>query len=260
MKHKTFFLILCFSVFSNSYAQTDSSKILLNKLSIKTITDAERKELKARAIDIQNRGQFLDESVHDYTGSLMLVDKAVTIFNLLGDTLNEANNRKFKGYLLGRFFKFEEGKAEIQQAIQLYKLKNADWGIAVSQFDLSRLFEFENKIDSALFYCNIAVSYWKGKGNSARIFLNQNMLINLLRKSNNITEAKLLQAESFKMAINPELHWQGLLDFYVTSENLYAAAKEFKLAKYYKKLYAKKISDLKKEGITASSYFEEIKE
>lgn len=259
MKHLISFLVLYVGLLGHSQAQTDSSDYLLNKLVSKTITDAERKELRILAFDIQNRGQMLDESKHDYTTSLILVDKAITIFNSLGDTLNEANNRKFKGYLLGRFGKFDEGKVEIQQAIHLFQLKNADWGIAVSQFDLSRLFEFENKPDSALFYCNIAISYWKAKGNAARIFLNQNMLINLLTKSNKLAEAKLLQTESSKMAEDPEQHWQGLLDFYVISENLYKAAKEFESAKHYQKLYTRKISDLKKEGITAISYFKETK-
>ncbi len=251
--------MLCVALFGTSQAQTDSSEYLLNKLRSGIITDSERKELKTLAFGLQNSGQSLDESKHDYTAALTLVSKAITIFNSLGDTLNEANNRKFKGYLLGRFDKFAEGKAEIWQAIKLFHLKNADWGVAVSQFDLSRLFEFENKLDSALFYCDIAISYWKGKGNSARIFLDQNMLINLLTKLNRLAEAKSAQSQSFKMAENPEQHWQGLLDFYMVSENLYKAAKEFKYADLYQKLYSNKISDLKKEGFTAISYFQEAK-
>jgi hypothetical protein len=259
MKYLLSFLIFYVGFFGYCQAQTDSCEFLLNKLRSKTITDSERKQLRTLALGIQNRGQSLDESKHDYASSLRLVSFATAIFNALGDTLNEANNRKFKGYLLGRFKRFAEGKAEIQQAINLFQLKKADWGVAVSQFDLSRLFEFENKPDSALFYCNIAISYWKGKGNTSRIFLNQNMLINLLTKLNRLTEAKLLQTESSKMAEDPEQHWQGLLDFYVVSENLFKAAKEFKSAEDYKILYEKKVMDLKKEGITAISYFTEAR-
>lgn len=259
MKYLLSFLIFYIGFFGFSQAQTDSSEFLLNKLRSNTITDPERKQLKTFAFDLQNRGQSLDESKHDYAASLILVNKAIIIFNALNDTLNEANNRKFKGYLLGRFNKFAEGKVEIQQAIYLFQLKKADWGVAVSQFDLSRLFEFENKLDSALFYCNIAISYWKANGNAARIFLNQNMLINLLTKLNRLAEAKILQTESTKMAENPKEHWQGLLDFYIVSENLYKAAKEFKSADVYKKLYEKKVLDLKIEGITAASYFTETK-
>ncbi|MEP7236738.1 MAG: hypothetical protein ABI685_02695 [Ferruginibacter sp.] len=259
MKHFLSLLIFCISLFGHSQAQTDSSEYLLNKLRAGTINDSERKELKTLAFGLQNSGQSLDESKHDYAAALTLVSKAIIIFTSLRDTLNEANNRKFKGYLLGRFDKFAEGKVEIRQAIKLFQLKNADWGVAVSQFDLSRLFEFENKLDSALFYCNIAISYWKSKGNSARIFLNQNMLINLLTKLNRLDEAKSAQSESSKMAENPEQHWLGLLDFYMVSKNLYKAAKESKAADLYQKLYSNKISDLKKQGFTAISYFQEVK-
>ena len=110
MKYLLSFLIFYIGFFGYSQAQTDSSEFLLNKLRSKTITDAERKELKTIAFGLQNQGQSLDESKHDYAASLTFINKAITIFILLGDTLNEANNRKFKGYLLGRFDKFVEGK------------------------------------------------------------------------------------------------------------------------------------------------------
>ena len=182
MKHLISFLILLISLFNYSRAQTDRTDLLLQKLKSKTITVAERKELQNIAYDIQNRGQLLDEVRHDYSASLALITKAITIFNSLGDTLNIANNRKFKGYLLGRFGKFTEGKAQIHEAINLYQLKNAGWGIAVSQFDLSRVFEFENKLDSALFYCKSALRYWKAKEDSERISGKSKMNIKNLKK------------------------------------------------------------------------------
>ena len=231
--------------------------MLLAKLNSKTITDSERKILKVKAFDVQNRGQLLDEASHDYKGALLLTDSAINIFKALKDTLDEANNRKFKGYLLGRFGKFQEGKSEIQQAISLFQLKNTQWGVAVSQFDLARLYEFENKLDSALYYCNIAILYWKENGSAVRVFLNQNMLINLLTKTNDLSKAKTVQNESNKIIEAKKPHWQGLLDFYIVSENLYKAAKEFETASNYRNLYSKLITDLSSTGIAARSYFAE---
>jgi hypothetical protein len=255
MKHLFSILIFIIGLFLNSQAQSDSIAILLAKLNSKTITDSERKFLKVKAFDVQNRGQLLDEASHDYKGALLLTDSAINIFKALKDTLNEANNRKFKGYLLGRFGKFQEGKSEIQQAINLFQLKNTLWGVAVSQFDLARLFEFENKLDSAQHYCNIAISYWKENANTARVFLNQNMLINLLTKTNDLTKAKTVQNESNKIIEAKKPHWQGLLDFYIVSENLYKAAKEFETANNYRNLYSKLITELSSTGIAARSYF-----
>lgn len=255
MKYFLIFQFICVQYNGYCQARTDSSEFLLNKLRDNTITKAETTQLKAFAFDFQNRGQILDESKHDYAASLTLVSKAIVLFNALTDTLNEANNRKFKGYLLGRFDKFIEGKTQIAQAILLFKLKKADWGVAVSEFNLARLFELENKPDSALFYCNKAISYWKAKGDTARMFLNQNLLIHVLTKMNKLTEAILLQNISEKMAKDPDLHWQGLLDFYLVSEKLFKAAKEFRTAEFYQGLYAKKISALNEEGIVAVSYY-----
>ena len=257
MKHLFSILIFIVGLFLNSQAQSDSLTSLLAKLNSKTITDGERKILKKMAFDVQNRGQLLDESSHDYKGALLLTDSAINIFNSLKDTLNEANNRKFKGYLLGRFGKFQEGKSEIQQAINLFQLKNTLWGVAVSQFDLARLFEFENKLDSALYYCNISISYWKENANTARVFINQNMLINLLTKTNDLTKAKTIQNESNKIIEAEKPYWQGLLDFYIVSENLYKAAKEFKTANNYRNLYSKLITELSSTGLAARSYFTE---
>lgn len=259
MKQGFYILILLLGSYGHAWAQADSTDRLLYKLQSNTITDAERKQLKAYGFDYQNGGQVMDESKHDFAGALILTNKAVTIFHALHDSLNEANNLKFKGYLLGRLGRIGEGKKEIQQAINLFGIKKAGWGVAVSQFDLARVFEFENKFDSALFYCNLAISYWKAKGDNGRIFLNQNMLIHLLTKLNRLPGAGVLQSESTKMAENPVHHWQGLLDLYVVSYNLFRVAQEDSLATHYQQLYAAKLAALKAEGITARSYFNEIK-
>ncbi len=254
---KYLFCFLLIGLSKNSIAQSDTVAILVTKLERKTITDTEKKALRTLALDIQNRGQILDESSQDYKGALQLTDSAIYLFKDLNDTLSEANNRKFKGYLLGRFEKYEEGKREIQKAIQLFQLKKADWGVAVSQYDLSRLYEFQNLLDSALYYCNTAIFYWKQKGNLDRVFLGQNMLINLLTKTNDLSKAKTIQYESSQISDSTKQHWQGLLDFYVVSEHLYKASKEFKVADNYHSLYSKLITELNSSGIQASSYFDE---
>lgn len=87
-----FILFFLFVVFANSQAQSDSVAILIAKLNSKTITDGERNILKTTAFEVQNRGQLLDESSHDYKGALLLTDSAIKIFNALKDTLSEANN------------------------------------------------------------------------------------------------------------------------------------------------------------------------
>lgn len=132
---------------------------LLKKANAKIMTSDERKELKKIAFALQNFGQNLDELKHDYKGSLKYINEAIMLFDSMDDTLSVANNKKFKGYLLGRLDNFTEAKIEIDESIRLFKLKKADWGVAVSQFDLSRVYEFKNKLDSAIYYSNTALVY-----------------------------------------------------------------------------------------------------
>jgi len=254
------FFILCTAELqaqdSATYRTEVRSGLLLDKISKKTITEEEQKELKLIAFDFQNRGQLLDEGMHDYKGALVLINKSIGLFEALQDTLNEANNRKYKGYLLGRFGDYSEAKAEIGQATAQYRSKEKDWGVAVCQFDLARVYDFEKKTDSAIHYCNVALGYWKTRGTESRIFGIQNMLLHLLMESNDGTNARLLQKEAEKLAIGTEPHWQDLLDFYFVSAQLFRSFKETERAQQYEVLYSNKVNELVKDGRNAKAYYD----
>ena len=82
------------------------AKILSDKIISKNYSDDDRKKLKDIANLIQNTGQSIGETYKDNKKALQYTDSAIFLFNILGDTLSEANNRKFKGYLLGTIGKF----------------------------------------------------------------------------------------------------------------------------------------------------------
>ncbi|MEP7164480.1 MAG: tetratricopeptide repeat protein [Ferruginibacter sp.] len=231
-------------------------ELILNKIDSKEIIHDDKKDLKAIAFDLQNKGQISDESAHNYTSSLSLISKAIKIFTYLDDTLSIANNLKFRGYLLGRFGKFDEAKTEIKRAISLFRSKNKDWGIAVSNFDLSRVYDLEKKSDSAIYYCNLSLNYWKSKKDTSRIFNNQNLLIYLLTKAGQVSRARTIQEDSQILAKVPELHWQDLIDFYFFSAGLYKKTNRPGIYKTYQELYTTKIVLLNNEGNAAKSYYD----
>jgi len=229
---------------------------LMTKIKARSNSEGDVKELKQIAFGFQNYGQLLDESGHDHINALKYTDKAINFFTVLGDTASIANNNKFKGYLLGRLKRFPEAKAIIKTAIGLYQLLKKDAGVAVSQFDLSRVYEMENKFDSAIYYCNISLAYWNSKSVAPRMLGNQTMLINLLIKIKDNERAKATQLISEKLITTQDFHWQDLIDFYFVSAQLYKAINESVTAANYQKLYDNKIADLKKENIIARSYFD----
>ena len=264
---KQLLCILLFIASVSAYAQNSANnpdekrmEALLSKIRLKQSTEDDKKELQKMAVMLQNKGQELDENQRQYKKSLAAIDKAIVLFDALDDTLDIANNRKFKGYLLGRAGKFPEAKNEIEAAIDLYRVKNMNAGVAVSQFDLARIFEFENKTDSAIYYAGISRSYWKSKEVDLRVLIINNMLVSLLLKSNQPEKAKTVQEESELLAKKPQMHWQAIIDFYFTSMLLYKTINDMGVAGNYRQLYAAKIVELRNEGVTARSYYENDRE
>ncbi len=56
---------------------------------------------------------------------------------------------------------YSEAKIEAWPAIHLYALKNVQTGVAVAKFDLSRVYDHENKLDSAIYFCNASLNFWE---------------------------------------------------------------------------------------------------
>lgn len=255
-----FYLIIAISSFGQKKELIDDERIdlLVNKVQNNTISDQEKKELRNLTFKIQNQGFRLDERSNDYKGSLEYIDRALSIWIASRDTINEANNRKYRGYLLGRLSKFSKAKREINLAIELFQLVNIDYGVAVSYFDISKVYEYENKLDSALFFNDKALSFWKTKSDTFRILTINNQMISLHSKSEDYIRAKRIYDESVKLLKCEDLHWHPLVDFYCVSFQLFDKLNETNQALRYKKLYTNRINLLKKENIVFESTYKKL--
>jgi len=259
---KCLFLLLvlfaCLPVYAQHNYDIDENKVdlLVNKVRDQQATPAEKKELQDIAVIKQTQGQDMDQRRFQYKKNMAAIDKAIALFTVLNDTLNLANNRKFKGYLLGRFEKFTDAKKEIKAAIELYRLSHINADVAVSQFDLARIFEFENKPDSALYYARLARNFWASQQVDLRILIINNMEVSLLLKQNEPDKAKLVQQASSLLITKPQMHWQAIIDFYFTSMLLYRSLNDIGTAGSYQHLYLAKLDELKATGIVVRSYYE----
>jgi tetratricopeptide (TPR) repeat protein len=255
-------LILLLNFSNLCWAQTNIDSIdmrinlLVEKSNNKTINKGESKELRNHVFDIQNKGFMLEEERQDYQNALMQIDKALYIWVSLKDTLSEANLRKFRGLLLGHLKRYKEAESEAKKAISLYDLKNFKQGVAVSQHDLSLIFDLEGKIDSALHYENKSNFFWNNKGDTSRIIVSNNQLIHLFCQSKDFSKAEKIQNQSENLIKNSKTHWHHLINFYYVSFQLYDELKSNETASIYKKLYNDKIDLLKKEGIMTKSVYE----
>lgn len=256
---KYFLSVLLFLANLPIYSQEPSEKTLDRRIDFllskpDSLSKSEKAELKDLAYKIQNEGFLGEEMNNDYNNSLIQIDKALPIWRILHDTVNEANIRKYKGYLLGHLGKFDDAKAEIFRAINLFTKKHLGFGVAVSEFDLSKVYDMESKSDSALFYANSSLDFWKRKNDTFRLVVGNNQLINLFYKKKEYSKAESIQLQSKEMTIKP-LHWRPLIDFYFLSSRLYKKINNRKLKNYYSALYKKELNNLKKENIITRSYY-----
>ena len=241
--------ILLLFVFFNSFGQeqTDNAgnkfELLLQKASKQTLNSDDRKTLETLTYQIQNYGFSLEEHHNNYSGSLERIDSALKSWQVLIDTVNQANLYKYKGYLLAHLKKFPEAEANVRQAIFLFGFKGNQPGVAVSYFDMSKVYEMENQLDSALAYAFKASNFWQTRQDTFRMVTVNNQLINLYCKKGNFAEAKKLQQTSKVMVDNKELHWRPVIDFYYLSAKLYSRS-ESRLSQYYQNQYKKKCATI----------------
>jgi len=259
---KPFFLI-CLLIFANAhlFSQTVDCTVSLNNLlksQKETISEEKKKEIIPCVYEIQNEGFYFDEKKCKYDSAKYKIESALKIWQHINDTLNQANLLKYLGYLNGRLGYFDSGKKQISGAINLYTIKKVEYGVAVSLFDLSKIYEFENKIDSAIFFSNKALNYWKQKNNSGRIVGINNNLINLFLKKKELQNSKSLIAKNNNYVVKDEIYWLQELDFYFISSQYFLKIKDKKNKKKYLTLYSDKISELEKiHGQKKFSLFDE---
>lgn len=230
---------------------------ILIKLTATGITAERRQDLIRFGYLIQNKG-FIHGEQNEYEKSLKLIDEALGIWTAIKDTLKEANNRKFRGLLLGQLKRFPEAKAEIDYAVKLFSVKKNNSGVAVSQFDLSKVYEVENKLDSALIYSRLASNYWNFTTDTGRILINNNQNINLLIKLKEFEKALLIQEKSVKLLIKANLYWQGVIDFYFLSYSLYSDLDNKKEVENFQKRYTEELTRLQQDGIIRAKSIYEI--
>jgi hypothetical protein len=256
-------IFFIFLVFISSIAccqqDTTGNKIhdLLLKAGKQQLNKDELKEVRSYATNIQNSGFHLEEFSHDYRGALTNIDQALDIWHLLRDTFNIANLHKYKGYLLGHLNRFSEAKTEIDSAIRLFSAVKYPSGVAVSKFDLSKVYESELKLDSSLKYAVLTLTFWKIKKDTTRIMISYNQIINLYLKMKEYKLAANAQDAASLLLTKKNLYWRQVMDFYFLSIQLYKKLNRAVLQQKYQVLFDDKWKELSAENISPVVGFSE---
>jgi hypothetical protein len=251
------FLLIPFYSFGQLVTDSVNTRIkyLIDKNSNVKITKSETDELRNYGYSIQNKGFLLVENNSDYHNALIPIDSAIVFWASIKDAGNEANLRKYKGMVLGNLHRFNEGKLEIRRAIELYEKLNFDSGIAVSQYDMSQVFDLENSLDSALIYQKQATAFWINKKDTSRIIINNTQMIHLYRRLKKYAKAEEVQKIN-ETLLKADEHWNPAINFYYVSYKLFEEIKKKDKADSFKKLYYNKLEALKNEDINVKSIYE----
>ena len=227
---------------ANILAQTKDCEAIINEFlkSDAPLAGEQKRKTISCIFQIQNQGFLYDEQECKYDSALYKIEIALSAWEQLGDTLNQANLLKYLGYLNGRLGNSRIGKEQIARAISLYKTKAAEFGIAVSLFDLAKVYTFENKLDSAAQSANQAKTYWVTQDDPSRLLVVNNHLIYLASLSDSKSNIETLIEENTLILKNPEIYWQNELDFYFVSRLYFQKTNYPTLVSEYSNMYDEK--------------------
>lgn len=219
----------------------------LMKTSKRSLSKENQKELRPCIYAIQTKGFNLAEQGCKYDSARMAIEQALSIWQHINDTLNQANLLKYLGYLNGRLGYFEKAKNQIAKAIILFDLKHDESGVAVSLYDLAQVYEYENKIDSAILLTQRSLVFWKQRNVAGRIVGLNNHLINLFTKTNtNFTRADPLIGENTAHLASQKIYYLQELDFYFVTYKYYEKLRDEGNTLKFKTLYNNRTAALNK--------------
>lgn len=247
-------VLICLHIFypMTTHAQMECDNLGLDKMP-KAQSILSKDDLVQCAFKIQNEAFLLDEMECKFDSARILTEKAMEIWRYIDDILNQANLLKYLGYLNGHLGKFDLAKSQIHEAIKFYKLKDAEYGVAVSLFNLSRVYEYQLNIDSALYYANRSKEFWTIQKDAGRLLSLNNHLLHLYSLGGSSENYEILIAQNSNFLEAPDIYWQSELDFYFVTSKLYEKLNLSKEQEKFEKLYQMEIEDLQQK-VTMKAY------
>jgi hypothetical protein len=197
---------------------------------------------------LQNIGFIYEERKNDIPNARKYIERALIGWKKLNDTTQQANLNKYLGYLEGKAGNYINGKRLVRKAISQFRSVNDENGVAVSYFDMARIFMAQHKPDSAISYLNKAHEHWGKVSNADRMFgVNNYLMSNYFLKKDTTRMAAVYKNNT--ALLSEKIHWQDKLKFYHYAWHYAELSTEPVLEKRYRARYDMLKDSLKKAGI-----------
>ncbi|OFX68097.1 MAG: hypothetical protein A2X14_01480 [Bacteroidetes bacterium GWD2_33_33] len=212
--------------------------------------------LKKQALCYQNIAFVYQEKLQNFNKAEEFTLKSISNWREINDTLNEANLLKYLGAIQGELGKYDIAKSNIKCAINKFRLKQFNAGIAVSYYDLALVYEKEERSDSCIHFLNLNKKFFEAKNDTFRIFNVNNKLLYTYIKTNNFEQIEQLINSNLSFQVSQRVRWNQKLDFYQFSNEYYTKIKNETLSNDYLNKYKTLKDSLIKEGVfTLDKFF-----
>ncbi len=196
--------------------------------------------LPFRAFSYLNRASLFAEVLNQYDSAIVLIDSAIVLWSKIGDTMQLANNIKYKGLLLGLNRKLIEGEALLKTADHMFEENNFEPGQYSCMLDLTKIYAVNNQCDSLIKYYRICYPYFNSSDKYRLFVLNNNVFLGFACMDSQ-TLSKLVK-ENINMFANSNVFAYNRIEFYnIVSEfinQIFTATEIEEFLKGYQKFKA----------------------
>lgn len=218
--------------------------------------------LAERAVEWQNTAFIAEALRGDFKSALAASDSALQLWRMLGSKPEIAKLYRYKAYLLAQLQRPAEAKVAIQTAKILFQQQKAVYGLALTHFEWGKICLLAQELDSALYYTELALKWWRAEKHDSRIFQAKTQLLYLHARRLNFPEAARLR-EELAEAMQGCCYAISRLDkvnyWYA---NLYFSEKQQDWSAYeqYNRQYTAMITEFAAEGSKVTSFFNNLEE
>lgn len=199
---------------------------------------------------LQNIGFTYEEKKNDLANAEKYIALTITARKDRKDTLQLANMYKYLGYLQGKAGKYAEAKENVNMGIALFSSKHYHQGVAVCYYDMGKVYEYEKRADSALYYYQKSKDIWLELGNdNKRLFNVNNALMNVNILKGNLGTAAKLFSENEEIMKKEFIYWSDKLNYYKYSADLFTKKNNRKQADQFGTQYLHTRDSLQRAGV-----------
>ena len=157
-------------------------------------------------ICLSNAAHLYEEQFANIDSALLLAQQGLEYSIAANDTLNKGHGYRYTGFLIGiSSNNIDEAISRIEKSKEFYSLRSFDDAIAVSDYDLARVYYKQKQYDLSEKLLQKSTNYFKEKQVLQRIFNNNLFGLRLYKESGNAKMYNQVKTENEFLSTNDKI-------------------------------------------------------